>query len=635
MSLRRKELLIAARTSLSMYCLATHRNFQLPRHIVALIGNLERLERSEIDRFSASVAPRHGKSLLFSEKFIGYFLGRHPERNVILCTYSQDLAADLGRRVQRLLQSSAHLAVFPESKLATEFGSLEHLELQAGGNFYCVSRSGALSGRGGDLLVIDDIYKDQAEASSVAVRQQVMDFWERVALTRLSPDGRICLIGTRWHHADLYSHVLAQGGDRPWTVVNYPALAESNDPLGRQVGEALWPERFSAKWLLRKRQEMNRRPFDALYQGRPTELEGSIFQYQWWRRYTALPSPIKRVILSLDTANKTASQNDYSAAQVWVEGEVGFFLAFAWRDRLTYPDLRQKIIALDKEWNPSVVLIEDTSAGSSLVQELQASTSLPVRPIKVDRDKIARAEAVTPLIENGRVYLPQEGQAPWLDELLKELTEFPKSEHDDQVDSLTQSLAYLRGSGGWLYAPSEELKSLVYRLYGASQAAIRGVGSAAAELGREILAPAEKPTLVDAPPPVVEQCPNPNCGSRNLTAQPGVWEIRCQCGWSRPMTPEEIQSSRSSREFQESQQGWRGDGYIPTQTGASVSWPKVSTAKPTAGPNDCPVCAEQGVARPLAQREDPRGTKIWTCHPCGYERREPYTGGTRRGGGKP
>ena len=182
----------------------------------------------------------------------------------------------------------------------------------------------------------------------------------------------------------------------------------------------------------------------SLYQQRPAAAEGAIFKRDQWRFYDQAPE-LKRVILSIDTAFKTGAENDFSVIAAWGEGATGYYLLSLWRDRVEFPLLKQTLVNIAAQWKPRVVLIEDAASGQSLIQELKNSTALPVKPVKVDRDKVSRAYAVTPLCEAGRVYLPQ--GAPWLADFLDEHSSFDKSVHDDQVDTTTQALNFFRGSG--------------------------------------------------------------------------------------------------------------------------------------------------------------------------------------------
>jgi len=498
-----------ARHDLAVYGACVYPRFALPKHIELLVAKLEAVEAGKIKRLMVSMPPRHGKSLTTSQLFPSWYLGRDPRRSVVVASYGAELANDLGRKVGQTVENPIHIAIFPESRLSHDVGASDRLEFQAGGFFFAVSRSGSLTGRGCDLLVIDDLLKDEQEARSPAVRRSVIDFYQRVALTRLTPDGAVILVGTRWGRGDLFDYLLVERGEEQWDVVNFPAIAEADDAVGRAEGEALWPERYSVKHLAHKKYEMGSLAFVCLYQGRPAEAEGIIFKREWWQSYTT-PPQLKRVVVSLDSAFKTSTSSDYSAIQVWGEAQTGFYLLSAWKARVAFPDLKRSLISFASEWKPEYVLVEDAASGQSLLQELQVSTSLPLKAIRPDRDKESRAQSCTGMLEAGRVFLP--AAAPWLADYLDELSSFPNGVHDDQVDATTQALNFLRGDAS--------VFGLVDFLQGVNSGAIADPTRAATVLER-VMARREKI------PESVTTCPD--CGSE-LLQKLAFGELRCmQC----------------------------------------------------------------------------------------------------------
>jgi predicted phage terminase large subunit-like protein len=200
--------------------------------------------------------------------------------------------------------------------------------------------------------------------------------------------------------------------------------------------------------LTQKRFEVGSAAWTCLYQGQPAAAEGVVWHREWWQYYAVAPEKFLRKIVSLDPAFKTGQQNDFSVMQAWGKTETSFYLLACWRGRVEYPKLKTMLIAFAEQWRPDAVLIEDTASGQSLIQELRATTSLPLRPINPDRDKIARAQACTPQLECGSVYLPQ--AAPWLNEFLDEVSAFPRAPHDDQLDCASQALNYFREDGSIL-----------------------------------------------------------------------------------------------------------------------------------------------------------------------------------------
>ena len=205
---------------------------------------------------------------------------------------------------------------------------------------------------------------------------------------------------------------------------------------------ALWSERYSIDALRGIQSSIGGRAFESLYQGNPTIAEGQIIKREWWQYFRQLPS-FQRKLHSWDTAFKDKTQNDYSVCTVWGEAQNGYYLLDVWRGRVEFPELKRVAVALYERDIPDVVIVEDKASGQSLIQELQRNTRIPVLPVKVDINKVARANSATPMIEAGRVFLPE--SAPWLFDYIEELSAFPNAAHDDQVDSTTQALSYMRG----------------------------------------------------------------------------------------------------------------------------------------------------------------------------------------------
>lgn len=185
----------------------------------------------------------------------------------------------------------------------------------------------------------------------------------------------------------------------------------------------------------------------SLYQQRPAAAEGAIFKREWWRYFREHERPVvRRIVQSWDPAFKTGAENDFSVCTTWGMGDNGYYLLGCWRDRVEFPELKRRIICLAELWNPNQILVEDSASGQCLIQELRYASALPIIPIKVDKDKRARAEAITPLIEAGKVFVPE--SAPWLNDYIDELAAFPTGAHDDAVDATTQALSYLRHQQG-------------------------------------------------------------------------------------------------------------------------------------------------------------------------------------------
>jgi predicted phage terminase large subunit-like protein len=436
-----------ARTNFQAYCQHVYPLYKPSRHLKFIISNLERIEAGQQLRTTISTPPQHGKSWTATILFSCWALGRDPRRKIVAASYGDDRAQDLGRWVLRFLRDTRHKEIFPECEIDENAASSTRIDLLQGGGFLAVSRNGALTGRSADFLLIDDVLKDAKEAASAAIRRDVVDWYTRVALTRLSPTGSVLLIGTRWGCGDLFDYLLTERQEEHWVVINLPAIAGPKDQLGRREGEALWPEMYNVDILAQKRAEVGSAAWVCLYQGEPAASEGAIWHREHWQYYVAPPEKFTQIIVSVDTAFKTGQHNDYSVMQCWGRAERGYYLLATLRGKWEFPELQTKLIAFAAEWSPHWVLIEDAASGQSLLQSLEA-TSLPLKKIKVDRDKIARAQACTPQLESGRVFLPQ--GASWLDEFLDEASAFPRATHDDQVDACSQALNFFREDGSVL-----------------------------------------------------------------------------------------------------------------------------------------------------------------------------------------
>ncbi|MAH50236.1 terminase [Candidatus Pacearchaeota archaeon] len=435
-----------ARRSLLSFCEYTHSRYRTAWHLEQLADRLESIERGETKRLIVVMPPQHGKSEMISVRFPAWFLGRNDNKSIVQASYAESLALFHSRQARDILVSSEYQNIFPDivhrpqtegqtaivpvRQSATEWGT------RTGGSYYAVGVGGGLTGRGFDIGIIDDPVKDAAEAASPTYRDNVWNWYSMVFRTRLRPDAAIIIVMTRWHQDDLVGRLLqlsAENADvEQWDVIHFEAIKD---------GRALWPDRYPLDVLLKIR-AVSDRNFEALFQGSPTLAEGNIFKREWWKHYRVRPE-FKRLIQSWDTAFKKGQSNDPSVCGLWGEADDGFYLIDVWRDRVEFPELRNAAIAAYNRDHPDVVLVEDAASGQSLLQALRRETLIPLKAVRPDKDKEARANAITPLIESGRVFLPE--HAAWLHDYMEELSSFPNGEHDDQVDSTTQALRYLAG----------------------------------------------------------------------------------------------------------------------------------------------------------------------------------------------
>ena len=376
--------LALARADLACYAIAQYPSFELAAHLRVIVDKLEAVERGEIQRLMIFMPPRHGKSLLATQMFPAWYLGRHPDRFVISASYQQDLADDFGRNVRNLSSSPIHRTVFPTCRLADDAASMRRFNTLAGGSYYAVGRGGPITGRGAHVLVLDDLLKDREEAQSEAIRRNMGEWYAHVAYPRLQPGAAIVLIQTRWHEDDLAGRLLNEHANENWVVVSLPAIAEVDESF-RRAGEPLWPERFPLLDLQRIRQSVGPAAWASLYQQRPAAAEGAIFKH-WIRTYHDLPNSFQKIVQSWDTAFKAGAENDYSVLTTWGVTENGYLLLSFWRGRVEFPGLKRQVSSQAELWRPHAILIEDRASGQSLVQELRLTTRFPKLALDLARD---------------------------------------------------------------------------------------------------------------------------------------------------------------------------------------------------------------------------------------------------------
>lgn len=422
-----------ARSHLVNFAQYTMPSYEAAEHLKILASKLEAVERGEITRLMVFIPPRHGKSELCSIRFPAWYLGRNPQRQIIGCSYSEGLAYTFSYAIRETIASPRYQKLWPiqlDTAGAVRWQLANKSNLRA--SYIAAGVGGGITGEGADVLIIDDPVKNAEEAESEIYREKVWQWYKTTARTRLQPDGAIILIMTRWHKADLAGKLIElaetdKEADQ-WEVVNLPALADN---------KALWPEKYPIAVLNNIRASIGSRQFTSLYQGDPTIAEGNIFKREWWQFYKERPN-FKIKIHSWDTAFKDKTQNDYSVCTSWGQTQSGYYLLDCWRQKVEFPELKRALITLYNRDRPSAVYVEDKASGQSLIQELKRETNIPLLAVKTDLDKVLRANSVTPLIEAGKVYLPE--AANWLHDYIEELSSFPTAEHDDQVDSTTQAL---------------------------------------------------------------------------------------------------------------------------------------------------------------------------------------------------
>lgn len=435
-------------SKLGSYAVYQWNEYKLAAHHKLICQKLEAVERGEITRLMIFMPPRHGKSMLASEFFPAWFMGRNPAKQVMHVTYAQELASGFGRKVRNQIKDERFQAVFKGVIPSIDSTATHRFHTNQGGVYNAIGVGGGATGKGADLLLIDDPVRGREDAESSGQRQKMKDWYQSVAYTRLMPNAAVVIIQTRWHEDDLSGWLLKEHAHENWDVLSMPAI--------NKEGEALWHESYPVNRLLQIKEAVGSRDWNALYQQRPVPLEGGLIKLSWFNRYVEmLPlQNYRRIVISWDTAQKTKEINDYSVCTIW--GEVDYevtHLLYIERGHYDYPTLRRRTEYLAETWKPHAVLIEDKSSGISLTQELQ-KTRLSVIAIEPNGDKVMRAMRVSPMIEAGKVYLPV--NASWLADFESEISAFPFAAHDDQVDSFTQYLNWGRNGGVIAY---EEVKT--------------------------------------------------------------------------------------------------------------------------------------------------------------------------------
>ncbi len=440
-------------------------------HIDAIVHHLELCRRKRIRRLIITLPPRNMKSICASVAFPAYVLGHKPDSRIICASYSQDLADKHARDCRAVVGSDWYRRVFPQTKIDHRKNADNEFATTAGGFRLATSVGGTLTGRGGNLIIVDDPMKPN-EAMSEARREAVKQWYDNTLVSRLDNkiDDVIIVIMQRLHVDDLVGHLLETGDE--WTVLNLPAIAEVPQDVvigdglihHRNIGDLLHPEREDRKVLDEIKSQMGSLLFSAQYQQAPVPPGGALIKWPWFQTYTVLPEQRggRRIVQSWDTASKASSNNDYSVCTTWLIDRKDYYLLDVLRGRFEYPDLRRRILAHAEAFGATTVLIEDAGSGTPLIQDLRSERRLRPIAIRPEGDKIVRMEAQSALIEAGHVFVPE--SAPWLGDFQSEMMAFPNGRHDDQIDSVSQFLGWASRNANQQYDIAKTLASTLREL---------------------------------------------------------------------------------------------------------------------------------------------------------------------------
>ena len=441
--------------------------FQQNWHLEALGYQLKQVRSGGTRRLMINLPPRHLKSLAVSVALPAFLLGHDPTQRVIVASYGSELAVKLANDFRTILTTPWYKAIFPGTRISRIKNTEYEVVTTRGGFRLATSVDGTLTGRGGDVIIIDDPLKP-SDALSDSKRGHVNEWFRNTVLSRLDDkvNGAIIIVMQRLHDDDLCGSLL-KGSDE-WTHLKIPAIARVGEQIQigdqrhhfRKVRDLLHPEREPIEVLDSMRVQIGPDNFAAQYLQEPVAPEGNMIRREWLRRYERPParSPSVHVLQSWDTACKSGEDNDWSVCTTWFVIDGKFYLIDVLRGRFVYPTLKDLAIAHGRLHRPTTVLIEDSGVGTGLVVELQKG-GLPAMAVKVEHNKETRMSIQSGKFASGQVFFPC--QAPWLDELEAELFAFPGSRYDDQVDSISQALSYEFRRPFWDAKSNEGLNRLV------------------------------------------------------------------------------------------------------------------------------------------------------------------------------
>ena len=429
---------------------AMDHNFMVGEHHKIIARTIEKIASGELKRVVINIAPRHGKSHIMSYLFPAWFMGKFPDKKVIMASHTADLAVDFGRKVRNLVADKEYQKIFPNVSLQADSKASGRWGTNHGGEYYACGVGGALAGRGAHLCIIDDPHSEQeAKTGNPAVFDSAYEWYQSGPRQRLMPGGAICLIMTRWGKRDLTGRILAnmvknEGSDQ-WEIIELPMELPSGEPL--------WPEFWTKKDIEALKNTLDTRYWMAQYQQQPTAEGAAIVKREWWKEWPEeYPPHCEYIIQSWDTAFEKNNRADYSACTTWGVfyhpdnngvNQANIILLDYFKDRMEFPELKKKAYEMYKEYEPDSLLVEKKASGAPLLYELRAM-GIIVNEVVPSKDKITRLNAVADLFSSGMVWAPA---TRWAENLIEEVADFPVGQHDDGVDAMTQALDRFRRGG--------------------------------------------------------------------------------------------------------------------------------------------------------------------------------------------
>jgi predicted phage terminase large subunit-like protein len=435
------------------------------RHHALMAKKFEEIANGKLKRLIINMPPRHTKSEFASYLLPAWYLGKYPDRKIIQCSNTADLAVGFGRKVRNLVDGEAYAKIFPNVALRHDSKAAGRWATNANGDYFAIGVGGTVTGKGADLLIIDDPHSEQEAAlaaSDPTIYDKIFEWYSSGPRQRLQPGGSIVIVMTRWGKRDLTGRVLQSMVERDgdeWEVINLPAIMPSGKPL--------WPEFWSYEELEKLRNELPISKWSAQYQQDPSAEEGALVKREWWQVWEKETPPVcEFVIQSWDTAFTKNERSDYSACTTWGvfhldedPNDTHIILLDALKERLEFPELKERALQMYKEWEPDAFIVEAKASGAPLVFELRRM-GIPVQEFTPTRgnDKITRVNSVADIFASGKVWAPRKR---WAEEVIEELAAFPNSDHDDLVDSATQALIRFR-KGGFIRLQTDEEDEIQY-----------------------------------------------------------------------------------------------------------------------------------------------------------------------------
>ena len=436
------------------------------QHHKIMADAFERVANGTLKRLIINMPPRHTKSEFASFLLPSWFLGKFPEKKIIQTAHTAELSTGFGRKVRNLVSSEDYAKIF-DTKLSSDSKAAGRWNTNKGGDYFAIGVGGAVTGKGADLLIIDDPHSEQeAKQNNPAIFDGVYEWYTSGPRQRLQPNGAIIIVMTRWATRDLTGQILKKSGNDgvdEWEVIEFPAILPSGTPL--------WPAFWSKKELESLKAELPVAKWEAQYQQNPTGNEGAIIKRDQWRIWEKDSMPqCDYIIQSWDTAFEKNNRADYSACTTWGifehpnergEYKTNIILLDAFKQRMEFPELKKMALELYKQWEPDTLIIEKRAAGAPLIYELR-KIGVPLSEYTPGKgnDKISRVNSIADLFASGVVWCPT---TRWADEVMEELAAFPYGDNDDLVDSSSQALMRFRQGGFIQIASDEEDEPPIFR----------------------------------------------------------------------------------------------------------------------------------------------------------------------------